>query len=204
MELIKKYFNFGDEDKSLIVKLVGLHLVIIALANYVVQFNGVIPVLDLNFTWGMFVFPLIVVATDLTVRLTNKYVARQIIAIAFIPAMIISSFIATPMIGIASGFAYAIGLMLDVSVFQRVREHLTDMWWVAPAISTVFANILDTYAFFWAGFAYGPDEFMRANWFEIASVDVVFKIIVSFVVFLPVYGLLLRELRKRITVGTGA
>ena len=92
MELIKKYFNFGDEDKSLIVKLVGLHLVIIALANYVVQFSGVIPVLDLNFTWGMFVFPLIVVATDLTVRLTNKYVARQIIAIAFIPAMIISSY----------------------------------------------------------------------------------------------------------------
>ena len=204
MELIKKYFNFGDEDKSLIVKLVGLHLVIIALANYVVQFSGVIPVLDLNFTWGMFVFPLIVVATDLTVRLTNKYVARQIIAIAFIPAMIISSFIATPMIGIASGFAYAIGLMLDVSVFQIVREKFTDVWWIAPAISTVFANILDTYAFFWAGFAYGPDEFMRANWLEIASVDVVFKIIVSFVVFLPVYGLLLQQLRKRMAVGTGA
>src|SRR6056300_1065906 len=129
MELIKKYFNFGDEDKSLIVKLVGLHLVIIALANYVVQFSGVIPVLDLNFTWGMFVFPLIVVATDLTVRLTNKYVARQIIAIAFIPAMIISSFIATPMIGLASALAYALGLSLDVSVFQRIREKLTDMWW---------------------------------------------------------------------------
>ena len=41
MELIKKYFNFGDEDKSLIVKLVGLHLVIIALANYVgSEFSG--------------------------------------------------------------------------------------------------------------------------------------------------------------------
>jgi hypothetical protein len=204
MELIKRHFNFGDESLSLVGKLVALHLVIIALANYTVQIAGVIPVLNLNFTWGMFVFPLIVVATDLTVRLTNKYVARQIIAIAFIPAIIISSFIATPMIGFASALAYALGLMLDVSIFQRIREKLTDMWWVAPAISTVFANILDTYAFFWAAFAYGPDEFMRANWLEIASVDVVFKIAVSFVVFLPVYGLLLQQLRKRMEVGTGA
>ncbi len=204
MNFIKSHFNFGDESMSLVAKLVVLHLVIIALANYTVQIAGVIPILDLNFTWGMFVFPLIVVATDLTVRLTNKYVARQIIAIAFIPAIIISSFIATPMIGLASALAYALGLMLDVSIFQRIREKLTDMWWVAPAISTVFANILDTYAFFWAAFAYGPDEFMRANWLEIASVDVVFKIAVSFVVFLPIYGLLLQQLRKRMTVGTGA
>ena len=92
---------------SLVSKLVVLHLVIIALANYTVQIAGVIPILDLNFTWGMFVFPLIVVATDLTVRLTNKYVARQIIALAFIPAIIISSYIATPMIGFASALAYA-------------------------------------------------------------------------------------------------
>ena len=204
MNFIKSHFNFGDESMSLVSKLVVLHLVIIALANYTVQIAGEIPVLDLNFTWGMFVFPLIVVATDLTVRLTNKYVARQIIAIAFVPAIIISSFIATPLIGFASALAYALGLSLDVSVFQRIREKLTDMWWVAPAISTVFANILDTYAFFWAAFAYGPDEFMRANWLEIASVDVVFKIAVSFVVFLPIYGLLLQQLRKRMDVGTGA
>ena len=198
------HFNFGDESLSLVVKLVILHLLIIALANYTVQISGVIPLLNLNFTWGMFVFPLIVVATDLTVRLTNKYVARQIIAVAFIPAIFISSYIATPMIGFASALAYALGLSLDVSVFQLIREKLTDIWWVAPAISTFFANILDTYAFFWAAFAYGPDEFMRTNWIEIASVDVVFKIAVSFLVFLPIYGLLLQQLRKRMEVVAGA
>ena len=198
------HFNFGDESLTLVVKLVLLHLLIIALANYTVQIAGVIPLLNLNFTWGMFVFPLIVVATDLTVRLTNKYVARQIIAIAFIPAIFISSYIATPMIGFASALAYALGLSLDVSVFQLIREKLTDIWWVAPAISTCFANILDTYSFFWAAFAYGPDEFMRTNWLEIASVDVVFKIAVSFLVFLPIYGLLLQQLRKRMEVVAGA
>jgi uncharacterized integral membrane protein (TIGR00697 family) len=144
-----------------------------------------------------------VVATDLTVRLTNKYVARQIIAIAFIPAIFISSYIATPLIGFASALAYALGLSLDVSVFQLIREKLTDIWWAAPAISTFFANILDTYVFFWAAFAYGPDEFMRTNWLEIASVDVVFKIAVSFLVFLPIYGLLLQQLRKRMELVAG-
>ena len=198
------HFNFGDESLTLVFKLVLLHLLIIALANYTVQIAGVIPLLNLNFTWGMFVFPLIVVATDLTVRLTNKYVARQIIAIAFIPAIFISSYIATPMIGFASALAYALGLTLDVSVFQLIREKLTDIWWVAPAFSTFFANILDTYVFFWAAFAYGPDEFMRTNWIEIASVDVVFKILVSFLVFLPIYGLLLQQLRKRMELVAGA
>jgi len=35
-------------------------------------------------------------------------------------------------------------------------------------------------------------------------VDVVFKIAVSFLVFLPIYGLLLQQLRKRMEVVAGA
>lgn len=199
--MLKEYFNFQDVDKSLLTKLVVLHLAIIALSNWAVQFGGTLPFTDLQFTWGMFTFPLIVVATDLTVRLTNKYTARGVVVLAFIPAIIISSYIATPMIGFASAFAYLLGQLLDVSVFQRIRERLTDIWWVAPAISTVFANILDTYAFFWAAFAYSDDPFMSVHWLEIASVDVVFKIAVSFVLFLPVYGILLAYLRNKVTAG---
>lgn len=198
------YFNFAGVDKKLVGMLVVLHLIIIALSNWAVQFGGTLYGTDLQFTWGMFVFPLIVVATDLTVRLTDKYTARSVVAIAFIPAIVISSYIATPMIGFASAFAYLLGQLLDVSVFQRIREKLTEVWWVAPAISTVFANILDTYAFFWAAFAYSDDPFMNVHWLEIASVDVVFKIIVSFVLFLPVYGVLLAWLRNRVKVGVGA
>lgn len=198
------YFNFAGVDKKLVGMLVVLHLIIIALSNWAVQFGGTLYGTDLQFTWGMFVFPLIVVATDLTVRLTDKYTARSVVAIAFIPAIVISSYIATPMIGFASAFAYLLGQLLDVSVFQRIREKLTEVWWVAPAISTVFANILDTYAFFWAAFAYSDDPFMSVHWLEIASVDVVFKIIVSFVLFLPVYGVLLAWLRNRVKVGVGA
>lgn len=196
--MIKQYFNFEAVDKGLVAKLVVLHLFIIALSNWAVQFGGTLPFTDLNFTWGMFTFPFIVVATDLTVRLTNKYTARGVVAIAFIPAIIVSSYIATPMIGFASALAYLLGQFLDVSIFQRIREKWTDIWWVAPAISTVFANILDTYAFFWAAFAFSDDPFMSVHWFEIASVDVVFKIITSFVLFLPVYGILLAYLKSKV------
>jgi len=192
--------DFSQVNRSLMIKLALMHVFIIGLANYVVQFGGIIPIVDLKFTWGMFVFPLVVVATDLTVRLTNKYLARAVVGAAFVPAIIISGFIADWRIGFASAFAYLIGQLFDITIFQRIRERITDMWWVAPALSTVVANVVDTYLFFWAAFAGGTNEFMAANWLEIATVDVFFKIGTSLIVFLPVYGILLSYLRKRMLV----
>lgn len=191
-------FNLEAVDRSLLWKLVLTHLVIIAASNYIVQFSGMI--FGYHFTWAMFIFPLVVIATDLTVRLTNKYQARAVVALAFPPAIIISALIADWRIGFASALAYLVGQLFDVSVFQKIRESFTERWWVAPALSTFVANIVDTYLFFWAAFANGNDEFMAANWLEIATVDVIFKIIVSFVMFLPIYGVLLRYLRGRMAV----
>ena len=194
-------FNLEAVDRSLLWKLVLTHLVIIAASNYIVQFSGMI--FGYHFTWAMFIFPLVVIATDLTVRLTNKYQARAVVALAFPPAIVISALIADWRIGFASALAYLVGQLFDVSVFQKIREAFTERWWVAPAISTFVANIVDTYLFFWAAFANGNDEFMAANWLEIATVDVIFKIVVSFVMFLPIYGVLLSYLRTRMEVGTG-
>lgn len=199
--MLKQMFNLEAVDRSLLWKLVLTHLVIIAASNYIVQFSGMI--FGYHFTWAMFIFPLVVIATDLTVRLTNKYQARAVVALAFPPAIVISALIADWRIGFASALAYLVGQLFDVSVFQKIREAFTERWWVAPAISTFVANIVDTYLFFWAAFANGNDEFMAANWLEIATVDVIFKIIVSFVMFLPIYGVLLRYLRSRMEVGTG-
>lgn len=202
MELLRQWFDFDEVDTSLLWKLVATHLIIIAASNYIVQFSGMI--FGYHFTWAMFIFPLVVIATDLTVRLTNKYQARAVVALAFPPAIIISAMIADWRIGLASALAYLVGQLFDVSIFQKIREAFTEKWWVAPAISTFVANIIDTYLFFWAAFANGNDEFMAANWLEIASVDVIFKIIVSFAMFLPIYGLLLRYLKGRLgELGTG-
>lgn len=196
--MLKEFFNFDSVDKGLLYKLVALHLFIIALANYTVQFGG--EVMGLKFTWGMFVFPFTVIATDLTVRLTNKFQARSVVALAFPPAIIVSAFIADARIGFASALAYLIGQLFDVSVFQRIRERY-DAWWIAPAISTFVANIVDTYLFFYAAFSnHATNEFMAANWLEIATVDVVFKIAISFVLFLPIYGVLLAYLKSRMGV----
>ncbi len=202
MELLRLWFDLDEVDTSLLWKLVATHLVIIAASNYIVQFSGMI--FGYHFTWAMFIFPLVVIATDLTVRLTNKYQARAVVALAFPPAIIISAMIADWRIGFASAFAYLIGQLFDVSVFQKIREVFTEKWWVAPAVSTFVANIIDTYLFFWAAFANSNDEFMAANWLEIATVDVIFKIVVSFVMFLPIYGVLLMWLKGRLgELGTG-
>ncbi len=142
----------------------------------------------------MFVFPLVILATDLTVRLSGKENARLIVGIAYLPAILISTWIADWRIGIASATAYLIGQLLDILVFQKIRERVA-YWWPAPLISTFCANTIDTYTFFFVAFhnSAGP---MAAIWLEVATVDLLFKIIVSIILFLPAYGLLLKLIQQ--------
>ena len=99
-------------------------------------------------------------------------------------------------IGFASATAYAVGTMLDVYVFQYIREAFKNNWWLAPAVSTIAANIIDTYTFFAVAFNNSADEYMALNWMEIAGSQVVIKIAVGLLVFLPAYGILLNRLQK--------
>ena len=181
-------------NRSLIIKLAIFHIVIIAAANYVVQFTG--QFLGYHFTYAMFVFPLVILATDLTVRLSNKFNARIIVGLAYVPAIFISAWLADWRIGLASATAYLVGQLLDITVFQKIRETVK-AWWPAPLISTFVANIIDTYTFFGVAFHNSANAFMAANWVEVATVDLCFKIAVSIVLFLPAYGLLLKHLSKR-------
>ena len=186
-------------DKKRVVKIALFHIAVIALANYTVQFTGTF--MGYYFTWAMFVFPLVILATDLTVRLSSQSNARVIVGIAYIPAILISAWLADWRIGLASGTAYLVGQLLDITVFQRVRER-TKLWWPAPLLSTFFANIIDTYTFFSVAFYQSADEFMAANWVEVASVDLGFKIVVSMVLFLPAYGVLLNILGRKTILPT--
>ena len=181
-------------NKGVVFKLALFHVIVIALANYVVQFTGTF--MGYHFTWAMFVFPIVILATDLTVRLSGQYNARVIVGLAYFPAILISAWLADWRIGIASGTAYLVGQLLDIYVFQHIRDKST-AWWPAPLISTFFANIIDTYTFFFVAFHNSSNEFMAANWVEIATVDLCFKIVVCIVLFLPAYGLLLNSLQLR-------
>ncbi len=184
-----------SRNKKLVCALALFHIAIIALANYAVQFTAAIAGYD--FTWGMFVFPLVILATDLTVRLSDQHNARIIVAIAYAPAILISAQLADWRIGIASGTAYLLGQLLDISVFQKIRER-SNSWWHAPLISTLVANLIDTYTFYSVAFHRSADAFMAQNWIELATVDLGFKVVVSILVFLPAYGILLSYLKGRV------
>jgi len=194
---------FKNVDKSMLLKLVALHVIVITVSNALVAIP--VEIFGVKLTWAAFTFPLVVIATDLTVRLLGKQIARQTIAAAY-PLAIIGS-IAVVLaegapgsvavrIGFASATAYAIGTMLDVYVFQYIREGFKNNWWLAPAVSTIAANIIDTYTFFAVAFNNSADEYMAANWMEIAGSQVVIKIAVGLLVFLPAYGILLNRLQK--------
>ena len=99
-------------------------------------------------------------------------------------------------IAAASFMAYALGQILDVHVFNRLRQ--SRHWWLAPTASTLFGNISDTLAFFFIAFWRSTDPFMATHWVEIALVDYCFKVLISIVFFLPMYGVLLNMLLKRL------
>ena len=184
----------------LTLTLVIIHIFIIGISNYLVQFP--ITVLSYEFTIATFTFPFIILATDLTVRLYKAEIARKIVMGAFVPAFFISLYFADLRIAVASVSAYALGQFLDIFVFSKLRKelgttedlYLNKNWYIAPAVSTFFAQIIDTYIFYGFAFYNSSDEYMRDNWFPIATNDLLFKLLICYLAFLPFYGLLLNSI----------
>ena len=207
-------FNQAQLSKALLY-LAGFHLIIIASSNYLVQ----IPFTLFGFhtTWGAFSFPFIFLATDLTVRIFGAQLARKIIFFVMLPSLVLSYVISVlyyqgefqgleslnttnwfvARIAIASLIAYLLGQVLDIQVFNRLRALKT--WWIAPAASTLIGNGLDTLAFFGIAFYQSPDAFMAEHWQAIALADYGFKLLISLGLFIPMYGVLLNYLAKKIT-----
>ena len=190
--------NSMDLNRKLVTYLVMGHCFIIAISNYLVQFP--INIFGLDYTIGTFTFPIIVLATDLTVRLSNATNARKVVGYAFIPAFIISYVFADFRIAIASVLAYSIGQLLDVFVFSKVRDrvgddgfNLSSYWYLAPVVSTFFAQLIDTYLFYGVAFYNSADDFMRENWDLIAFNDFILKLVVCYLAFLPIYVLILNR-----------
>ncbi|WP_168014532.1 7-cyano-7-deazaguanine/7-aminomethyl-7-deazaguanine transporter [Halomonas salinarum] len=199
--------------------LMAFHITVIATSNYLVQLP--FTLFGFHTTWGAFSFPFIFLATDLTVRLFGKGPARMIIARVMLPALLVSYVVSVIFpqgsfagfgaltewnlfvgrIALASFMAYVLGQLMDIQIFDRLRR--LRAWWVAPAVSTLFGNLADTFAFFSIAFHNSPDAFMAANWPEIAWVDYAIKLGISLLFFLPLYGLLLAWLSRRLMAWTG-
>jgi len=201
-----------------LVLLVSFHILIIAASNYLVQIP--VEIFGVITTWGTFSFPFVYLATDLTVRIFGARQARKIIFGAMIPALLMSYVISILFfegsfqgfsglatlnvfvfrIALASFIAYVVGQLLDIKVFARLREN--KIWWIAPSASTIAGNFVDTLIFYCLAFYASSDDFMATHWPEIATVDYVFKIFVSILLFLPVYGVILKILSERLTCGS--
>lgn len=198
---------------QLLAALVTLHVGIIIASNYLVQLP--ITLLGFHSTWGAFSFPFIFLTTDLTVRLIGKHAARRVIARAMLPALVASYIVGVLFhagrfdgfpalatfnslvfrVAFASYAAYVLGQLMDVYVFDRVRQR-SRHWWAAPTQSAVFGQALDTGAFFSIAFAHSSNPFMAAHWGEIAVVDYVIKLVASVLLFVPAYGVLLNAIMR--------
>ena len=201
--MLNKFFD--NVDKALATKLMLAHILIITISNYIVQFK--IDVAGHPLSVAAFTFPLVVVLTDLTVRLIGKQTGRAVIGLAFVPAIIASILVVLASgapssvafrIGLGSGFAYFVSNLLDVYVFQYFREKYAQTWYIAPTLSAIVSTFIDTYTFFGVAFAGRDDPFMADHWIEVATNNSISKIIISLIVILPAYGVLLNFLQNKV------
>jgi uncharacterized PurR-regulated membrane protein YhhQ (DUF165 family) len=101
-------------------------------------------------TWGAFTYPFAFLVTDLTNRRLGPVRARQVVYVGFALAVVLSILLATPRIALASGTAFVTAQLLDILVFNRLRQQ---SWWRAPLFSSAIGSVWDTAVFFGLAFA---------------------------------------------------
>jgi uncharacterized PurR-regulated membrane protein YhhQ (DUF165 family) len=145
---------------------------IVLASNYLVQFP-----INAWLTWGAFSYPLSYLVTDVVNRLVGPGLARRVVAVGFVLAVLCSIWLATPRIALASGAAFLFSQLTDIEVFNRLRRR---RWWVAPLASNTLAACLDTLLFWGIAFA-GVSE----HWLSWAAGDLLVKLAMASLVVLP-------------------
>jgi len=134
---------------------------VLAMAAIVVASNILVQYpLGTFLTWGALTYPFAFLVTDLTNRLAGPAAARRVVLAGFATG-IVCSFIGTRIMGefgplvtfriaLGSGLAFLCAQLLDISVFNRLRQ---GRWWTAPLVSTLVSSTLDTAVFFTIAFS---------------------------------------------------
>ena len=138
------------------------HLIgILAMAAIVVASNILVQFLYGQWlTWGAFTYPLAFLVTDIMNRVYRRDAARRVVLAGF-GVGLICSFIGTQIMGefgplvtlriaIGSGLAFLTAQLLDIAIFNRLRE---GNWWKAPVVSSVIGSSVDTALFFTIAFS---------------------------------------------------
>ena len=133
--------------------------------------------LSVILTWGAFTYPIAFLVTDTTNRIFGPRSARKVVAVGFALGVALTVLAALGIaisvsqassmttwqalwndpdalsmlrIALASGAAFLVAQLLDIKVFDILRQKV---WWKAPAASSLIGSFFDTLIFFLLAFA---------------------------------------------------
>lgn len=198
---------------------------ILAMAAVVVASNILVQFLFGNWlTWGAFTYPLAFLVTDIMNRVYGVAAARRVVFVGFLAGIgcslvgtqIMGEFgpLVTLRIAIGSGIAFLTAQLLDVAIFDRLRN---GAWWQAPVFSSIISSSVDTALFFsiafsgtftwlepgndvsWAGemlpiLGLGP---IAPLWVSLAVADWGVKLAIALVALIP-FRILTRKLMAQV------
>jgi len=179
--------------KKLFLLLSFLMGVVVLSSNYLVQFPIKYYELEKILTYGAFSYPIAFLITDLANRSYGKKVARKIVYIGFTIGISFTLLFSTNFadlisirIAIGSGTAFLVAQLLDVQIFDQLREK---KWFVAPLTSSFIGSTVDTFLFFSISF-YATG----IPWFTLSLGDLAVKLFVALIMLIP-FRLLLGTLK---------
>ena len=166
---------------------------IVLASNFLVQFPVKAYGLEEILTYGAFSYPIAFLITDLANRSFGKLVARKIVYIGFTIGILFTLIFSTNFtdlisirIAIGSGTAFIIAQLLDVQIFDKLRQK---KWFVAPLTSSLIGSTVDTFLFFSISF-YATG----IPWVTLSLGDLAVKIFVALLMLVP-FRLLLSTLK---------
>ena len=164
---------------------------IVAISNYLVQFPIKYLGLENILTYAAFTYPITFLITDLANRRYGKLIARRIVYFGFFIGIILTLYFSTSFqdlisirIAIGSGTAFLVAQLLDVKVFDLLRDKI---WFIAPLSSSLLGSLIDTSLFFSISF-YNSG----IPWITLAIGDLIVKVSISLIMLIP-FRLLLNK-----------
>ncbi|MBP6507501.1 MAG: queuosine precursor transporter, partial [Opitutaceae bacterium] len=125
--------------------------------------------------------------TDVCNRVAGPQLARRVAWVGFAIGLTSSALLAPVRIALASGAAFIVSQLLDVSIFNQLRQQ---SWWKAPFLGSCVASIVDTAIFF--SLAFGGSHL---SWLHLAAGDLAVKLAMA-AALLPAYRGLINRLVK--------
>ena len=190
---------------------------ILAMAIIVVVSNVLVQFLFGNWlTWGAFTYPFAFLVTDVMNRVYGVSAARRVVFVGFLTG-VACSLVGTQVmlegdgftypavtlrIAVGSGLAFLTAQLIDVGIFDRLRE---GVWWRAPVVSTLIGSTVDTALFFTIAFSSWLVVMEPANdvswaneilpilgwgpaaplWVSLAAADWCVKVLIALIALIP-------------------